>query len=136
MIILQIIAFSLQFHLYNIVINTSSVEELEVRLHYISRHKGYSQKCYKEWNQGQFPQHCILLIETASKFVKDSPQQARTFLRNYCKQGMIWRNFSRSSFLKESILAKYPECQHHLQEYLLDKQYKMRKNQIYHSYTY
>ena len=147
MIISQIIAFSLHFHIYDMVTRSTSIEELENRLQYISLSKKYSQECYKEWNTGRLPKNCILLIETGANFIHKSPQKVRTIIRNHCKkplnlfplinptyQGLITQRLTHSNFtdkIFQKYIKKYPECEHQLKELVLDEQYKIRKDQLY-----
>lgn len=136
MIISQIMAFSLHLHIYSIVTTATSIKQLEDRIQSISLSETYSQECYKEWTSRKLLQNCILLVETAAQFINRSPQKVRTLINNHCKNSLDWRSslsdFTNTNFpALQKYIRAYPECQHQLREYLLDRQYKMRKEQLY-----
>ena len=137
MMIAQILAFSLHLNLYQIVITATSVQDLENKLNHISLSEQYSQSCHREWTHRRFPKNCILLIETAARWKKQPPQKLRTSVRDYCKHQVQLDKSHNVSYgmnmiliLKQDLLH-YPECHHKLQEYLLDKQYKFKKERLY-----
>ncbi len=148
MIISQILAFSLHFYIYDMVTRANSIQELENRLHYISLSKKYNQECYKEWQAKKLPKNCILLIEIGSHFIHRPSQKIRSIIRNYCKQPLNLSSLTYST--KQSLtqqpthldnthqvlqkyIKKYPECEYQLREYLLDEQYKIKRDQLYRS---
>ena len=139
MMISQIMAFSLHLHIYSIVTTATSIKQLENRIHYISLSEMYSQECYKEWTSKRFLQNCILLIETAAQLINKSPQKARALINNSCKDSLNWTQSSLSDLTDtdftdpalQKYIRTYPECQRQLKEYFLDKQYKMKKEQLY-----
>ena len=129
MMLLQILAFGLHFQTYHLVSHATSIQDLEAKLIQISISQTYSHLCEKEWHVQQFPTHCIKLIETAIPFNNQSPTTVRTFVNNYCKKPMNWRQTSTQDLTDmQPYMANYSECHQQLKEQLLDRQYKMQKS--------